>query len=192
MKSSLIFLIPLLLFSCQKSTNENITANDTPISSFQDSIFLTPPVLVQFSNPTANNYIAFSWNFGDGGNSFLVNPSYSYSNLGNFTVRLIQNNSTGLSDTSIKIIDTRILGSNQPVSTNSFNYNISRMPPIRVRFLNQSTNSNSYSWKFGDGQTSTSNSDTLSHIYSSNGTFTVKLISKGIGGVDSSFKVINL
>ena len=192
MKSILILMTVLLFLSCQKSTNENITTNDPPISLFRDSVITTPPVLVQFSNPTANNYVTFFWNFGDGGNSFLVNPSYSYSNLGNYAVRLVQNNSTGMSDTSIKIIDTRLLGSNQPVSTTTFNYNISRLPPIRVKFTNQSTNSTSYLWKFGDGQISTSNADTLSHIYSSNGTFTVKLISTGSGGVDSLSRIINL
>jgi PKD repeat protein len=122
----------------------------------------------------------------------LANPSNSYSNFGIYAVRLLQRNAAGISDTTIKQIDTRILGSNQPSSTTSFNYFVSIIPPIQVNFTNQSTNSNSYLWEFGDGTTSNSNADILSHIYSSNGTYIVKLISTGIGGVDSSFKILNL
>jgi PKD repeat protein len=192
MRSNLFLIIVVLLFSCQKPTNENITTNDPPISLFRDSIILTPPVLVQFSNPTAGDYVNFLWDFGDGGFSFLANPSNSYSNFGIYAVRLLQRNAAGIGDTTIKQIDTRILGSNQPSSTTSFNYFVSIIPPIQVNFTNQSTNSNSYLWEFGDGTTSTSNADTLSHIYSSNGTYIVKLISTGIGGVDSSFKILDL
>ena len=107
MKSILILIVILVLFSCQKTTNENSTTNDPPISKFRDSTIIVPPLLVQFSNPTASNFVSFVWNFGDGGNSFLTNPSHSYLSFGNYAVRLVQQNVVGTADTIVKLIDTR-------------------------------------------------------------------------------------
>jgi PKD repeat protein len=193
MKNTLLFsAIILFTTSCQKSFDESFLDNEPPVSIFRDSIQRMPPAIVQFTNPTANNYVVFNWGFGDGSFSLIANPVHAYANFGIYSVALIQQNASGLGDTLIKTVNTSILGSSQPLSTTSFNYFVSMGVPVRVKFTNQSLNSNSYTWKFGDGTTSTSNADTLSHIYTSNGTFTVKLISTGPGGVDSSFSVLNL
>jgi PKD repeat protein len=188
----LISAIVLFATSCQKPLDENFVDNDPPVSLFRDSIQRMPPAIVQFTNPVANNYVVFNWGFGDGSFSLLSNPIHAYSNFGIYSVALIQQNATGLKDTLIKTVNTSILGSSQPISTTSFNYFVSMGVPVSVKFTNQSLNSNTYVWKFGDGTTSTSSADTLSHIYTSNGTFTVKLISTGPGGVDSSARVLNL
>jgi PKD repeat protein len=188
----LISAIVLFATSCQKSIDENFVDNDPPISLFSDSIQRMPPAIVQFTNPVANNYVLFYWGFGDGSFSLVSNPIHAYANFGIYSVALVQQNATGLRDTLIKTVNTAILGSSQPISTTSFNYFVSMGVPVRVKFTNQSLNSNTYVWKFGDGTTSSSSADTLSHVYTSNGTFTVKLISTGPGGVDSSARVLNL
>jgi PKD repeat protein len=188
----LISAIVLFATSCQKSIDENFVDNDPPVSLFSDSIQRMPPAIVQFTNPVANNYVLFYWGFGDGSFSLVSNPIHAYANFGIYSVALVQQNATGLRDTLIKTVNTAILGSSQPISTTSFNYFVSMGVPVRVKFTNQSLNSNTYVWKFGDGTTSSSSADTLSHVYTSNGTFTVKLISTGPGGVDSSARVLNL
>lgn len=53
-----------------------------------------------------------------------------------------------------------------------------------VTFTNQSTNSTAYSWDFGDGQTSTSESP--QHTYTLNGNFIVKLTAVGEQGTNNS------
>jgi PKD repeat protein len=192
-KIILISTIILLAISCKKPNNENTVTNDPPVSLFLDSIKPIPPVIVQFTNPTSNNSVSYIWNFGDNSSfSFISSPVHSYSNFGIYTVRLVQQNATGIRDTLIKTVNTAVLGNSLPISTTSFNYFVSLGAPVRVKFRNQSTNSNTYLWKFGDGTTSTSTADTLSHIYTLNGTYTVKLISTGLGGVDSSSSVLNL
>jgi PKD repeat protein len=191
-KTLLISTIFLFAISCKKSNNENKVTNDPPVSIFIDSIKPIPPVLVQFTNASSNNFVSFFWSFGDGGNSNITNPVHSYPNFGIYAVRLIQQNATGIRDTVIKTVNTAVLGNSLPISTTSFNYFVSLGAPVRVKFTNQSTNSNTYLWKFGDGTTSTSTADTLSHIYTLNGTYTVKLISTGLGGVDSSSRILNL
>ena len=188
----LISTIILFAISCTKPNNESIVTNDPPVSIFLDSIKPIPPVVVQFTNSASNNFVSFNWYFGDGSFSFLTNPVHSYPNFGIYAVQLVRQTAIGIRDTVIKTVNTSVLGNIQPISTTSFNYFVSLGAPVRVKFRNQSTNSNTYLWKFGDGTTSTSTADTLSHIYTMNGTYTVKLISTGLSGVDSSSRILNL
>lgn len=59
-----------------------------------------------------------------------------------------------------------------------------------ITFTNQSENSKSFVWNFGDGKTSTD--ENPKHTYSSAGDFTVKLIATGGGGTDSITKPISI
>ena len=65
---------------------------------------------------------------------------------------------------------------NNPTTPPSANFNLSGdndFAPRKVIFINQSSNAISYSWDFGDGQTSSEASP--NHIYSNGGTFNVTL-----------------
>lgn len=65
--------------------------------------------------------------------------------------------------------------------------NISCSAPQTVLFYNSSSNATNYIWHFGDGTTSTNANP--SHIYSSPGNYTVKLIASSTGcGTDSLIK----
>ena len=101
--------------------NLNFTANDT--------LFTSPPFIVQFNNntPDITNY-NFTWNFGDdtilNSNNAIVNHTY-YSN-GMYSVSLIATDIVNsCSDTIIKTsyISCNGLGINQQ-STNSFKFNV--------------------------------------------------------------------
>ncbi len=63
----------------------------------------------------------------------------------------------------------------------SFQYEVSDTNPLTVVFNNFSQNATSYSWAFGDSQTSTEESPT--HTYGSGGTFTVELSATGADGI---------
>ncbi|MFZ2898519.1 MAG: PKD domain-containing protein [Saprospiraceae bacterium] len=54
---------------------------------------------------------------------------------------------------------------------------------LTVTFENDSENATSYSWDFGDGNTSTSESP--SHTFAEEGTYTITLTAKGDGGEDT-------
>ena len=58
----------------------------------------TVPFTVQFTNTSAGGG-SYSWNFGDGGTSTLINPSHTYTSFGNYTVSLINNGGTCGSNT---------------------------------------------------------------------------------------------
>lgn len=61
-----------------------------------------------------------------------------------------------------------------------FSFEQSTTNLLEVAFLNESENADSYTWDFGDENTSTEESPT--HVYADYGTYTVTLTAKGEGG----------
>lgn len=62
-------------------------ADNAPLANFS----LSNPLgsnTVSFTNSSLNSN-AYNWYFGDGGTSTLANPTYTYANAGNYTVKLI-------------------------------------------------------------------------------------------------------
>jgi len=79
-----------------------------------------------------------------------------------------------------------------PSPVASFNYSgDNNFAPCSIKFTNQSENSVSYNWDFGDGETSTETNP--SHVYSAGGTYTVLLTVKNDAGVENeSSKVVSV
>ncbi|MBK7388380.1 MAG: PKD domain-containing protein [Bacteroidetes bacterium] len=138
---------------------------------------------VTFINQSLNS-TTFNWYFGDGSASTASNPVHIYSSNGNYTISLVANNICGADSVAIPItiqppvISTALFNFTQDSCSATFN------------FINQSTNSVSYSWNFGDGTTSTDNDPT--HTYSSSGTYNVLLTSIGVCNTDTQFVSINV
>ncbi|MDF2453351.1 MAG: peptidase thermolysin [Bacteroidota bacterium] len=76
------------------------------------------------------------------------------------------------------------LYSNAVVSQFSSNNNYSCSVPAPISFSNNSLNSSSYTWHFGDGGTSTSANPT--HTYTTTGNYSVKLISAGTSSCNTT------
>ncbi|MEI6510028.1 MAG: PKD domain-containing protein [bacterium] len=55
---------------------------------------------VQFTDASTGNPASWSWDFGDGSNSSLQNPSHAYSSAGSYTVTLLAGNEGGSSAAS--------------------------------------------------------------------------------------------
>ncbi|MCW3124564.1 MAG: C-terminal target protein [Bacteroidetes bacterium] len=68
----------------------------------------------------------------------------------------------------------------------SYSNTVACAAPYTVNFTNLSSNMSTYTWYFGDGQTSTAVSP--SHTYIANGVYTVKLVASGNCGTDSVTK----
>ncbi len=77
------------------------------------------------------------------------------------------------------------IGSYDPSA--EYTYNMSN---TSISFINNSINSNSYFWDFGDG--SNSNLENPTHIYSNEGTFSVKLFSSKCNRTDTISKNITI
>ena len=138
------------------------------------------------STTPTGNIVSWEWDFGDGGESTQQNPSHSYTNTGFYTVTLSVTSSTGCKRTISRGRYIRVVDG---VSTN-FDYTFSRSckAPFTVNFQNQSSGPGtiSYSWNFGNGQTSTTK-DPIA-VYNGPGTYTVRLNAQSNFGCSGSIE----
>ncbi len=164
--------------------------------TFIDTIFLNKPTAA-FSSSTgcpgaSINFIdssyfssatitGWQWYFGDGATSTLQNPTHIYATSGIYVVSLVASSSVSCADS---IFQTIFIDSKPIV-----NYGadvLSGCVPLLVSFSDSSSASigSNYYWDFGDGFTSSLQNAT--HIYSTGGTYTVKLIVTTSGGCSDS------
>jgi PKD repeat protein len=127
---------------------------------------------VQFTDLSTNTPTSWDWNFGDGSaHGTTKNPSHQYTSAGTYTITLTATNSGG-SDGETKTGYVTVSATPAPVAAFAATP-ISGNAPLTVQFTNQSTNSTSWSWDFGDGQTSTAQNP--SHTYTTPGTYSPSL-----------------
>jgi len=118
--------------------------------------------------------VSWFWDFGDGTNSTLQNPTHKFSSKGSFQVTLTVTDNDGATDT----ITQEVIVINLPPEA-SFEYTPSN-PYINneVQFIDKSTDPEgipivSWHWDFGDGYTSDLQNPT--HIFMSEGDYNVTL-----------------
>jgi len=130
------------------------------------------PRTVTFTNKS-QNAVSYLWDFGDGQSSSDMNPAHLYSLGGTFNVTLTAKNSVNVTNSVSKSV---LIGTvPNPVADFSFT-GADGFAPRTVTFTNKSQNAVSYSWDFGDGQTSTEVNP--SHLFSKSGTYSVSLTAK--------------
>ena len=123
------------------------------------------PITVTFTSqsPTAVNWL---WNFGNGDNSNLSNPIYTYYSIPNDSLQLTITDNYGCSKTiKKKNIDY--------YNASAIAHNASGCSPLQVQFNDASNGALSWNWIFGDGSTSTQKNPV--HTYNA-GVFDVMLI----------------
>ena len=162
--------------------------NGKPVAAFANISGTCVPVNVTFSNTSASYFSnpTYHWDFGDSSTSNLKNPAAKvYSTPGNYTVRLIVNDSCG-SDT----FEQTFTAYGMPKAI--FSSDSTACTFDSLAFNNQSLNSNAYNWDFGDLQTlSTVNTGITKHLYAATGTYTIRLIAgTGAGCKDTAYRSI--
>ncbi|MEA3494435.1 MAG: PKD domain-containing protein [Bacteroidota bacterium] len=141
-----------------------------------------------FTNNSVNNTsstVTYHWNFGDGSSSTGKNASHSYLSSGSYNIELTIN-SAGCNDSIIKTVVVNpspftnyvVNDSNQCLGNNSF---------VFSNYSNISSGNISYKWYFGDGNSSTTKHP--SHSYSTDDTFSVKLVSVSNRGCKDSMSI---
>ncbi len=163
---------------------------------------------VQFTSQSTGNITGWLWDFGDETTSIDPNPSHVYQEAYSYTVSLTVTGPDG-SDTETKKNFIQLFiplapdadFTREPISINA---------PMTVQFTDQSTcpatiiirtngglyitsmesapygGITTWSWDFGDGQTSTEQNPT--HTYQGPGSYTVRLEVVGPGGSDTETK----
>jgi len=139
------------------------------------------PLSVKFTDASMGTITAWSWDFGDGQTSAVQHPSHTYGNPGTYTVRLTVTGPVGTkTKTRIGYITVRAVANAEFIGSPT-----SGTTPLSVSFSDASTGSvTAWSWKFGDGGTSTSRNP--SHTYSNPGTYNVSLTVTGPGDMTNT------
>ena len=143
-----------------------------------------PVSFTDHSTDLAGTITSWHWNFGDGGTSVEQNPSHTYSTAGSYTVKLTVTDSNGVSTFASHLVS--VLNN----LTSAFSYAPSSPTAgSQVQFTDGSTPSDgpitTWSWHFGDGQTSTQQSP--KHGYAAAGTYSVTLTVRDAAGREDSF-----
>jgi gliding motility-associated-like protein len=171
---------------CTGTTSKNIFVRTGPIANFSQSVPQTcvTPINVTFSNATSPAVSSYNWIFGDGSTSGAADPVHLYAQPNNYNVTLVATDGFGCRDTIKKIVNVLLskpkidsIG-NLPQS-GCLPYTFSPTPFV-TSFLPIAT----YEWSFGDGGTATGSYPT--HVYTTQGIYTIKLkVTTSAGCVDS-------
>ncbi|MFZ2603079.1 MAG: PKD domain-containing protein, partial [Candidatus Omnitrophota bacterium] len=158
-----------------------------PLASFTVNVSLgLPPLTVNFTDTSQGHIISWYWDFGDGQNSALQNPSNIYAGVGIYVVTLTVTGDGGyISSATRPIIVTNDLDpeDNPPIADFTTNL-VYGKAPLSVPFADISSGVvTSRLWEFGDGSTSTEVNPI--HTYLNPGVYTVKLTVGNVYGQTS-------
>ena len=168
---------------CNFSASLLITVNSEPHADFSvtDTLMCDPPMTTSFIN-NSSGAVSYLWDFGDGTNSTIPNPTHTYSTLPIFTstgqpyyydVTLTATNASGC---TVSLTRPAYITTGQTRS--SINADVREgCAPLTVNFNGAGitpSNVTSYQWDFGDGSSSTLKDPV--HTYLDTGFFDVSLI----------------
>ena len=188
--------------SCVAKDTINVTIlGQLPVANFTTSVGCKNSQ-VTFSNlstpASGNSIVSNSWNFGDAlsasNTSTLSNPFHTFSDTGNYVVKLTVMTNVGCSQTITKVIHIA------PTPTVNLYYGIARQNDS-TSFSSTIVNTLPYQtasilWDFGDPLSGSSNSSGLSmpkHLFNTVATYSVKLtVINNAGCKDSVIKTVNV
>lgn len=191
-------LISKTSFGCVDSLIQNIRVLPKPNLSF--TVNTDTQCLVGNSYGFYNNSsivsgggtVSYQWRFGDGNSSTNSHPTYSYTNYGFYSVRLLGTTQFGCVDSLKKTVSviaspqTAFILSNSNTQCNSVD---------TFKLLNQTSALNGknikYLWQFGDGSSSTSTNPIKSFVNA--GVYNVRLKATNSNGcADSSSQKVTV
>lgn len=150
--------------NCSDTVLQTININVKPTADFTlTPINGCPTLTVNFTN-TSLSATSYTWNFGNGNTSTLVDPVETFTNTTTsniiYTVNLTASTAAGCTDTHTSSVTVFT----KP--TASFTLNApAGCSPVASTFTNNSVGATSYLWNFGDASTSTATTSILSHTY---------------------------
>jgi gliding motility-associated-like protein len=163
-------------FGCTDTADFIVVVHPKPLSDFD--IPIKTSCTVPFNVITTNNSqgaLIYNWNFGNGTTSNQFSPVGTYLQSGSYQIVLMVYNQFGCGDTSVQAVIVH------PIPIAGFTPDTTiGCEDLTVGFTNNSVNSNTYLWNFGDG-TSIQAPNPI-HTYMDPGFYTVTLIATNIFG----------
>ena len=185
------FLVKLVVTAssgCSDSLTLPVYVYPSPVADFtiNDSIqcFGTNNLKPVNNSSVSSGTLTYLWDFGDGTTSSLKDPVHSYTQSGNYTLKLLTISDKGCSDSMTKNVVVK------PGPKAGFTVNDTDLCLKNNLFSFTNTSSSGgtnpkYLWQFGDGDTSTLTNP--NHIYKNYGTFNVKLVVVPDSGCTDTF-----
>lgn len=180
-----------------------VTGNNNCVSQFSKTINVPVQPSLDFSiqapcttNPTvfteitsgADVPVSQLWNFGGLGNSTGSTAQFVFSTPNNYSVQLRSTRQSGCTYSITKNVSI----TQGPVADFTPSIDIGG-PPLAVSFANTSTNANSYLWKFGDANNTTSTQTNPNFTFTDLGVYAVKLTAfNGLGCSFTTSKPITI
>lgn len=168
--------------NCVQQQSTTVTINPIPpvVDFTFDPASGCAPLTVNFTNLSQfadpGSYV---WQFGDNeGTSSSVNPTYTYTQPGIYTVSLSASNATGQTVTETKSQIIEVFAS--PIAAFQIKSTQINIPGGKLFVSNRSFGATSYEWDFGDGETSTLFEPV--HEYKDEGVYNIRLIASNAAG----------
>lgn len=159
-------------------TDTVITLGAAPTAAFSS---VETGLSSSFTNTSsASTGVTYTWDFGDGSTSTLMNPTHTYAAAGAYVACLIVTDGCGADTTCASVTVSCAVPT--PAFTSS-------VTGATANFTNTSTSGMAtYLWLFGDGNTATTMD--ASHTYTSDGSYTVCLVVSDACGTDSTCQTV--
>lgn len=161
-----------------------------PFASFStnDSNTCIGTIVQFFNTSTSSSAITCEWDFGDGSNTTVFQPTHVYMATGNYTVRLIVTDAAGCKDTLLR---TNYVKLTKPVAAFNISDTVAICPPLLVNTSNLSAGAVSYNWTFGTGGPSILTNPVFTYV--NPGIYTIRLIAKdSYGCTDSATRQVRV
>lgn len=157
---------------CLDSMTKSIKTYPSPTANFQTNkqLFCGTPATVPFQNLSTGSS-SWNWAFGNGDNSAVKNPTYTYLQGGYYNVSLIVQNANGCADTVTKPNYLHIDAPDLKIVAKPPYGCIPDTTSFSLPFANP-VDISAYDWDFGDA-TAHSNNPTPSHIFTKEGNYPV-------------------
>jgi PKD repeat protein len=181
LKNSLVYILLLVLsiYGCTNDETSDTKETKPPIADFSyTSVVNSLTTDVTFSNRSKNAY-SYIWNFGDGTFGSDENAKHTYTKGGTYSVVLMAVGENSITDRMTKSV---VIQKPNPVAGFEF-LTSNEAAPTNVTFVNSTTDAETYSWDFGDGQTSTL--ENPYHLYTEGGVYKAKLVASDSKGKQS-------
>ena len=124
--------------------------------------------------------VTWDWDFDDGTNDTLQNPTHTYGQDGNYTVQLIISNGHGCTDSITKNVES------YPIPLLGFMHDTLVCKGDSIQMNNSTTGAIQYDWDFGNGLSDTRKNP--NSFYDTIGIYTIKLQATSIRGCYDSLR----
>lgn len=168
----IVTLITSNNIGCSDTVSHQILVHPTPVADFN---FINQCVFEEYTfNDASSGVIAnYNWNFGDGNNSILPNPTHAYTNAGFYTVTLSVTSDSGCTHSINKQVEVYPKPNAEFSAINVCQYDSMQFTSLAT--VQPPSNISSWNWDFGN-MAGISTQTNPKYFYGTPGTYNVTLI----------------